>query len=366
MEHETYMRKALELAQKAEGWTSPNPVVGALIVKDGKIIGEGYHKKAGTPHAEIHALSMAGTEAKGSTVYVTLEPCSHYGKTPPCADTLIKAEVAKVVIAMEDPNPKVAGRGINKLIDAGITVVTGILENEARILNEVFIKHITTRLPFVALKSAITLDGKTATKTGSSKWITGSVAREAAHRLRHRYDAILAGIGTIISDDSQLTTRIPGENLKSPIRVVIDSNLRIPEDAKILDTSVAPTLIYTCSPVSIKVERLQQKGVQVIQCPDDHGRVDLLEVLKDLYTRGFTSILVEGGAEINGTFLDKGLWDKLYVFLAPKLVGSHTAPGMFGGAGVSLMKDAITLKHMDIKSLGHDWLITAYPEGKEG
>ncbi|MDD4753376.1 MAG: bifunctional diaminohydroxyphosphoribosylaminopyrimidine deaminase/5-amino-6-(5-phosphoribosylamino)uracil reductase RibD [Desulfitobacteriaceae bacterium] len=366
MTDESYMRKALELAQLADGWTSPNPMVGAVIVRDGKIVGEGYHQKAGTPHAEVHALRMAGKEAKGATLFVTLEPCCHHGRTPPCVDAILDAKVARVVAAMEDPNPQVAGRGLKRLRQNGVEVNTGVLENEARVLNEVFLKRMTASLPFVAVKSALTLDGKIATKTGSSRWITGQEARLKAHRLRHKYDGIVAGIGTILADNPQLTVRIPGENFKNPVRIVIDSSLKIPSDAQVLDQTLASTLIYTARPPAEKVEKLESQGVKVIKCPGPGGRVDLNEALKDMFQRGITSVLVEGGAGINGTLLDGKLIDKMYVFYAPKVVGSHLAPGMFAGSGVSDMKDAVLLDKTNIEIVGSDVLITGYPVYKEG
>jgi diaminohydroxyphosphoribosylaminopyrimidine deaminase/5-amino-6-(5-phosphoribosylamino)uracil reductase len=304
---EELMKRALDLARKGEGWTTPNPMVGAVIVNRGQVVGEGYHQKAGTPHAEIHALNMAGDRVKGGTIYVTLEPCCHFGRTPPCTDALIKAGIAKVVVAMTDPNPQVAGGGLKKLKEAGVEVMTGVLEEEARILNEVFIKHITARRPFVALKSALTLDGKTAAKNGTSQWITGEEAREYVHRLRHKYDAILVGIGTVLADDPLLTTRLPG--LKNPLRVVLDSSLRIPLTARVLDTRTSPTLVFTAVSLeeSAKARKIKEKGGEVISCPGAGSRVDIPEVLKVLYERGITGLLVEGGREVGGSFFDARL-----------------------------------------------------------
>jgi len=357
-----FMKRAMELAGKAEGWTSPNPMVGAVIVKNGRIVGEGFHQKAGTPHAEIHALKMAGREAAGADVYVTLEPCCHYGRTPPCTDALIQAGVARVVVAVTDPNPKVAGGGIKKLREAGIDVVLGMMEQEARLLNEVFFKYIRSPLPFVSVKSAMTLDGKTATKTGSSQWITGLEAREYVHRLRHKHDAVLTGIGTVLADDPQLTARIPGEQLKNPIRVMIDSELKIPLDARVLNTSAVPTLIYsTGRGKSEKAQALRKKGVEVINYAGREGKVDLLKVLQDLRCRGITSILVEGGAGINGALLDLRLIDKLYLFVALKLVGSSLAPGVFGGLGRAEIGDAVTVKNVSLEKVGADFIFTGYP-----
>lgn len=358
------MRRALDLAQRGEGWTAPNPMVGAVIVKDGQVAGEGFHQKAGTPHAEIHALSDAGERAKGATVYVTLEPCCHHGRTPPCTDALIKAEISKVVIAMTDPNPQVAGGGIKQLREAGIEVVTGVLEREAQVLNEVFITQIKFKRPFVALKSALTLDGKTATRTGSSKWITGEDSRDYAHKLRHKYDAILVGIGTVLADDPLLTTRI--SELKNPMRVVIDSSLKIPLNARVLDKETGSAMIFTSSSGEYsKVRRIEEKGIEIIHCPGENGKVDIISVLNVLYGKGVTSILVEGGSEINGTFFDQHLIDKIYLFAAPKLVGSHSASGMIGGLGIEEMKEAVRVEDLTVEKIGEDFLFIGYPKFKE-
>jgi len=365
VDDEKLMRRALGLAQKGEGWTAPNPMVGAVIVNNGHIVGEGFHQKAGTPHAEVHALTCAKERAKGAAIYVTLEPCCHHGRTPPCTDALIRAGVSKVVIAMADPNPKVAGGGIKQLREAGIEVVTGVLEREAKVLNEVFIKHIIFKRPFVALKSALTLDGKTATRTGSSKWITGEDSRLYAHKLRHKYDAILVGIGTVLTDDPLLTTRIPG--LKNPIRIIIDSSLRIPINARVLDSEIGSAIIFTsmspgeCS----KVRWIEEKGVEIIHCPGEGGKVDIVSVLDVLYRKGVTSILVEGGSEINGTFFDRRLIDKIYLFAAPKLVGSHLSSGLIGGLGIGEMKEAVHVEDLTVEKIGEDFLFIGYPKFKE-
>lgn len=365
MNDEFFMDRALELARQADGWTSPNPLVGAVVVRDGRIVGEGYHMKAGTPHAEVHALKMAGSKARGAALYVTLEPCCHHGRTPPCTDAVLKAGITRVVAAMEDPNPVVAGKGLRKLQAAGVEVKTGVLEQESRQLNEVFLKYIVSHEPFIAVKSAVTLDGKIATKTGSSQWITGSEARIMAHRLRHRYDAVLAGIGTVLADDPLLTVRVPGEKLKNPVRVIIDSQLKIPFNAQVLDTGQAPTIIYTAGVNSYKLEVLEDKGVEVVACPGEEGRVDLAAVFRDLGKKGITGVLVEGGGEIHGSIFDRHLADKIYIFMAPKIVGSHRAPGMIGGSGISRMGEAVKIYRRTIEQVGEDLLITGYPCFKE-
>lgn len=365
MTDEELMGRALALARRGEGWTAPNPMVGAVIVKDGWIVGEGFHQKSGTPHAEVHALTHAKEWAKGGTLYVNLEPCCHHGRTPPCTGALIEAGVAKVVVAMTDPNPKVAGGGIKQLREAGIEVVMGVLEQEAKALNEIFIKQITAKRPFVVLKSALTIDGKIATRTGSSKWITGEEARECAHRLRHKYDAILVGIGTVLADDPLLTTRIPG--LKNPLRVIIDSTLKISFDTKVLDTKTSPTIVFTSmsSRECAKARWIEEKGVEIINCPGADGKVDVVSVLNVLYGKGITSVLVEGGSEINGAFFSQRLIDKIYLFTAPKLVGSHLAPGMIGGLGIGEMKEAVALEDLTIEKVGEDFLFTGYPKFEE-
>ncbi|MGZ4107522.1 MAG: bifunctional diaminohydroxyphosphoribosylaminopyrimidine deaminase/5-amino-6-(5-phosphoribosylamino)uracil reductase RibD, partial [Tumebacillaceae bacterium] len=265
MNDQQYMQFALDIASQAKGRTNPNPLVGAVIVKDGRIVGFGAHLKAGEPHAEVHAFRMAGDAAEGATLYVTLEPCSHHGKTPPCADLVVRSKVKRVVVAMQDPNPLVAGRGTTRIREAGIEVEVGVLEAQAKRLNERFIYNITTTLPFVVLKTAMTLDGKIATSTNDSRWITGPQAREAVHRLRDEVDGILVGIGTVLADDPELTTRLPEGGGKNPTRVILDSKLRIEEAAKVLDTSVAPTWIVTGPDVDEqKKQRLLARGVEII------------------------------------------------------------------------------------------------------
>lgn len=356
-----YMKKALELARMAEGWTSPNPMVGAVLVRDGSIVGQGFHQRAGTPHAEVHALAQAGEAAQGATLYVTLEPCSHYGRTPPCVEAILQAKVSRVVAAMTDPNPLVDGSGLARLRESGVAVTTGVLENEARALNEVFVKFVSARLPFVAAKSAITLDGKIATRTGSSKWITSEQARNLGQELRHKYDAVMVGIGTVLADNPQLTYRIPGKKVHQPTRVIIDSHLQIPLESQVIRVVDAPTIIYMANGSREKADLLRQQGIEVVACPGDNGRVDLVGALQDLAQRDITGVMVEGGGGINGALLDRCLVDKMYVFIAPKVVGSHLAPGMFGGRGVAEMQNAIQLDKVTWEQVGPDLLVTGYP-----
>ncbi|HEU4965751.1 MAG TPA: bifunctional diaminohydroxyphosphoribosylaminopyrimidine deaminase/5-amino-6-(5-phosphoribosylamino)uracil reductase RibD [Bacilli bacterium] len=369
MQDQDYMRIALELASMSRGRTNPNPMVGAVLVKDGRIIGQGAHLKAGEPHAEVHAFRMAGEAAEGATLYVTLEPCSHYGRTPPCAELVVKSKVKRVVVAMTDPNPLVAGRGLKMMEDAGIEVEVGVLEDEARRLNERFVWNITEQKPFVVLKTAMTLDGKIAAHTGDSRWVTGPESRAAVHRLRDEVDGIFVGIGTVLADDPELTTRLPtGEVGHHPTRVILDRRLRIPETARVLDVAVAPTIIVTGEEVDAKKrERLQAKGVQVLTAPlADEQRYDLPEVLEGLYKHGITHLLVEGGAQINGAFLQAGLINKIYSFIAPKLIGGGDAPTPIGGSGFAKMSEAVELGEVTVAQYGPDICVIGYPQRKEG
>ncbi|GGO04746.1 diaminohydroxyphosphoribosylaminopyrimidine deaminase [Saccharibacillus kuerlensis] len=355
--HETYMRLALENARSAKGQTAPNPMVGSVIVNEGRIVGIGAHLKPGEPHAEIHALRMAGDHAKGGTIYVTLEPCSHHGRTGPCAEAVVRAGLSRVVIAAPDPNPLVAGRGVKILRDAGIEVIEGVLREESERLNEVFNRYIVSKRPFVTVKSATTLDGKIATRTSSSRWITSAEAREDVHRLRHESGAILVGVQTILHDDSQLTTRLP--NGRNPLRVVLDSTLRIPEDARVITDGEAPTWIFTGSNADpAKRERLEAAGVRVIET--DGERVNLEQVLDTLGSSEISSLLVEGGGQVNASFVEQGLADKLLLYMAPKLVGGKDAPTFLEGLGVGNMDEAFELDDLRVEQLGPDLKFEAY------
>ncbi|WP_027363613.1 bifunctional diaminohydroxyphosphoribosylaminopyrimidine deaminase/5-amino-6-(5-phosphoribosylamino)uracil reductase RibD [Desulfotruncus alcoholivorax] len=357
-----YMELALELAAKALGRTSPNPVVGAVVVKDGRIVGKGYHARAGTPHAEIHALREAGEDAAGATLYVTLEPCCHHGRTGPCTDAVIRAGIKRVVLAMTDPNPLVAGKGAQKLRDAGIEVVCGVREAEARRLNEVFIKYISTGRPYVVLKTAMSLDGKIATAGGESKWITGPRAREHVHLLRDRYDAILVGIGTVLADDPSLTTRLPDREGRDPVRVILDSGAATPPGAKILtQNSQAQTIIVTTGEAPPdKVKRLERAGAVVIKVPGHDEGVSLPDTLRELAGREITSVLVEGGARVNGSFIKEKLVDKVYWYIAPKIIGGGMAPGPVGGPGIQVLNDALQVENIEVYNLGNDICIEGY------
>lgn len=360
IQDQKYMKTALDLAGKALGRTSPNPLVGCVLVKDGQIIGEGYHRQAGTPHAEIHALSAAGEKARGATAYVTLEPCSHFGRTPPCADALIHAGIQRAVLAMRDPNPLVSGQGITRLREAGIKVDVGLMSQEASLLNEVFVKAITTALPFVIYKSALTLDGKIAAESGDSRWVSSEVSRQYVQQLRDRCDVILVGSETVIRDNPALTCRLP--HGRDPIRLIVDGKLRMAEDAQVLRSSRrSPCLIATTQAADPeKLKRLQNlDGVEVWQYTDSQ-HVPLDKLLRDLVRRGWTSVLLEGGGGLAGQLLAEQLVDKIDFFIAPKLIGGN-GPSPLSGLHIERMAAAIPLQDLRINMSAEDIHITAYP-----
>jgi diaminohydroxyphosphoribosylaminopyrimidine deaminase/5-amino-6-(5-phosphoribosylamino)uracil reductase len=366
MTDEQYMRRALALAQEAEGETSPNPMVGCVIVDDdGNIVGEGYHHKAGEPHAEVNALAEAKKLARGATAYVTLEPCAHYGRTGPCCVALARAGIRRVVVACTDPNPLVAGQGLQYLRLQGIEVETGVCEQEALRLNERFLTWISKQRPFITLKYAMTLDGKIAARTGDSKWITGEEARAFAHRLRRQHDAILVGIGTVLEDDPELTCRlVMGKN---PLRVVLDSQLRISLMAQVLNPE-ADTLIITGEAAdAVKVAALSSlPNVEVLRLPLAQGRLPLPMVIAALAERGVTSLLVEGGSAVHGAFKDADLCDRVYAFIAPKLIGGSQAFTPMGGVGSDLIEDGWQLEQVECSALGGDFLLTGLVRREEG
>ena len=338
------------------GRTSPNPMVGALVVRDGQIIGSGYHARAGTPHAEIHALRAAGEMARGATLYVTLEPCCHHGRTGPCSEAVISAGISRVVMAMRDPNPQVAGRGAKRLEEAGIQVVGEVLEDEAKKLNEVFIKYITTGQPFVVMKTAMSMDGKIAAANGESKWITGAASRVRVHRLRDRYDAILVGVGTVLADNPSLTTRLPEGGGKDPVRVILDTRARTPLDARIIkQASVAPAIVVTApgAPPQ-RVRGLLDAGAQIMVIESDDGGLSLPGLLRELGRKEITSLLVEGGAGVNGSFVKEELVDKVYWFIAPKIIGGAAAPGPVGGVGITALSEALEITDILVDRYGDD------------
>ena len=365
MVHEEYMRQALKIAKYADGRTSPNPLVGAVVVKDNRIIGMGWHKKAGTEHAEIHALRQAGESAKGATIYVTLEPCSHYGRTPPCSQALIDAGIKRVVVAMTDPNPLVAGRGLDMLRKAGVEVIEDVLTDEAIRLNEVFLKWITTEMPFVVLKTAMTLDGKIATCTGKSQWITNAVSRQRVHELRDRYDSILVGIGTVLADNPSLTTRLENGQGKNPIRIIVDSKGRTPLDANVVSDGLAPTILAVTEQAPLeKIKAFKNKGIEVL-IVNQGEQVDLKQLMLELGKRKISSVFVEGGAEINYSLVKNQLVDKVYAFVAPKIIGGKTALTPVGGQGIANLENALELENITTEVLQNDILITGYSKKGE-
>ena len=358
-EDEHWMRRVLRLAGKGRGRTSPNPMVGAVIVKDGKVIGEGYHAKAGEAHAEVVALKKAEEEVSGAILYTNLEPCAHYGKTPPCAPQVIEAGIKHVVIGMKDPNPLVSGKGVEILKRAGLDVQVGILEKECRRFNEAYCKYILGKEPFVILKAAATLDGKIATRNGDSKWISGEASRRFVHKLRDQVDGVLIGIGTVLRDDPMLTARIRGG--RDPYRIILDSQLRIPEEAKVIGTSPSKAIIATSALApKEKIEKLEKRGAQILIFDSKEGRIHLKSCLSKLGEFGMMSLLIEGGSQVNGSFLDEGLIDKFLFFLSPKLIGDHQALGIFGGRGVPNLQEAIALKEINTRKIGEDILIEGY------
>ncbi|MFN0221132.1 bifunctional diaminohydroxyphosphoribosylaminopyrimidine deaminase/5-amino-6-(5-phosphoribosylamino)uracil reductase RibD [Paenibacillus sp. KR2-11] len=361
MNDEMYMRLALQLAGAASGQTGVNPVVGCVLVKDGRVVGMGAHLKRGEAHAEIHALTMAGAEAAGSTAYVTLEPCSHHGRTGPCSDRLVREGVKRVVVAAVDPNPLVAGSGLARLRTQGIEVTEGVLTAEAEALNEAFNKYIVTRRPFITVKTASTLDGKTAAAGGDSKWITGEAARGYVHTLRHRHQAILTGVGTVLADDPQLTTRLPVPGL-SPVRIIADSMLRIPLDAKLLQDREAPVILLTTAAApEVRRRELEALGAQVIECGQGPA-VDLDMAMERLGELEIGSVLIEAGGKLAGAFLQHRLADKLVLFFAPKIIGGGAAaPGTFDFDGFRAMRQAIRLDRMKVETFGEDVCFTGYP-----
>jgi diaminohydroxyphosphoribosylaminopyrimidine deaminase/5-amino-6-(5-phosphoribosylamino)uracil reductase len=357
--HEFYMQLAIDNALAMKGQTDPNPLVGSVIVNDNRIVGVGAHLKAGEPHAEIHAIRMAGEKAKGGTIYVTLEPCSHYGRTGPCAVAIVEAGIKKVVIAALDPNPLVAGNGVKILKEAGIEVEAGILEEKSRQMNEVFNKFIVTKMPFVTMKSGITLDGKVASRTNSSKWITSEEARLDVHKLRNENAAILVGVNTVLHDDPELTTRIP--NGRNPLRIVMDSTLKIPMDANLVTDHQAETWIFTSENcATAKKEALESHGIKVFIA--GKTQVDPKELLKILGENLVSSLIIEGGGTINASFLEQGLVDKAIIYVAPKLIGGKDSPSFIGGFGIDQMADAIELEHLTVTPIGPDFKFTGYPK----
>jgi len=361
-EDERYMLRAIELAEGGRGWTSPNPLVGAVIVEAGRIISEGFHEFAGGPHAEVNALENATEDVTGATMYVTLEPCAHQGRTPPCADRVVESGVTRVVMAIKDPNPQVSGAGKRLLREHGLQVDSGPYPEIARRQNEGYLKWITTGLPFVTLKMAMSLDGKVATRTGESKWISSEISRADAHLIRASSDAIMVGIGTVVHDDPRLTART-GRQKPTTTRVVVDSLGRTPLDSHVADTEEAATLVAVSGRAPEEsVRALEERGVEVARM-DDRGKVDLRGLLELLGERGVLNLLVEGGPELTRAMWEAGLVDKLVFYFAPKVIGGCGAPGPVGGTGVDSIDQAYPLTIDAVFAIGPDLKVVAYPGG---
>ena len=375
---ETYMARALALARNGVGWVDPNPLVGAVVVKDGRVIAEGWHARFGGPHAEREAFAHATDTLQGSTLYVTLEPCCHQGKTPPCSDAIIAAGIRRVVIGVRDPNPLVSGQGIAALVKAGISVTEGVLQDECKHLNRIFFQYVSTGLPYVVAKYAMTLDGKMATAQGYSKWITGEQARAHVHTQRHRFAAIMVGIATVLKDDPLLTCRMedahrfglveavasPWQSASSlqlsrdPIRVVVDSTLRIPLDAQVIATArQVPTLVATLSSDKARVAELHKRGCEVLYCQERQGRIDLQDLMEQLGARNVSSVYVEGGPTLHASLFKAGLVQEVHAYVAPKIFGGTEAISPVGGTGVSLPQDAQQAALMQVRRIGADLLL---------
>ena len=355
------MKMALTLAKKGQGYTSPNPMVGAVVVKDGKVEGSGYHQAVGLAHAEVNAIEDAGSQAKGATLYVNLEPCNHTGRTPPCTRKILAAGIRRVVVAMEDPNTK-AGGGAVFLKEHGIEVLTGVCEEPAKKLNEAFIKYVSTKQPFVLLKCAATLDGRIATRTGDSKWVTGEQARKFVHQLRHAVDAILVGVGTIHADDPRLTTRLESDKALDPVRIVLDTHLSISTSARILQLeSNSDTILVTGNEVDPNKKRaLEKNGVRFIKLPVKNDGIELQPLLDRLGKMGITSLLVEGGSRVIASAFRSGIVDKVLFFYAPKILGGDDGIPICQGPGPELMRGCIQVKNIRIQRFDDDVMIEGY------
>ena len=358
-----FMDQAIELARKGIGFVNPNPMVGALIIKNDRILGMGYHEQYGGPHAEVNAFKNATEDVTGATLYVTLEPCNHFGKTPPCTQKIISEKIGRVVVATTDPNPKVNGKGIQQLRDAGIIV--DILKNDiakkATRLNEIYNFYIRTHQPFLAIKSAMTLDGKIATYRGQSRWITNEKSRANVHELRHQYAAIMVGVNTVIADDPSLTDRSDFKYKRHPLRVVVDSAGRTPLYAAVLDTEIAPTLLAVTEKASPKfIAAVEERGVEIMVCPEKDNKVDIRFLVNQLGKMNIDSILLEGGSTLNFSALEAGLVQKVYAFISPKLIGGKEAITPIGGKGYERMEQAITLNISEIHRFDEDIMIEAY------
>ena len=367
------MRRAIELAKKGGGYVHPNPLVGCVVVKDDEIIAEGYHEKYGEFHAERNALTRCKTETKGASLYVTLEPCCHYGKTPPCTEIITEKGIKKVFVGILDPNPLVAGKGVKILQDAGIEVEVGLCENEIREMNKVFLKYITTKRPYVIMKTAMTLDGKIAAYTGDSKWVTNEESRKKVHELRSELAGVVVGIGTVLADDPMLNVRLEGKH-HQPVRIVVDSNLRIPVDSQLVKTAKEYRTIVATTVISTEAERngeisfncrrfldslrsLEMTGVELLECQSNNNHVDINDLMTKLGAMGIDSLLLEGGGTLNAAFLEAGCVDEVWAFIAPKIIGGEGAKTPVSGKGIDKMSDAVNLQNIDIQNINGDILI---------
>lgn len=364
-EDKKYMRMAIDLALNGQGHVNPNPMVGAVIVRDGHVLSSGWHRVYGDLHAERDALSRCVGDPAGATMYVTLEPCCHHGKQPPCTDAIMAAGISRVVAGMGDPNPLVAGHGLEILRRAGIEVSCGLFQNRIRHINRVFVKYITTKRPWVVLKSAMTLDGRIAARTGDSKWVSGEESRRLVHELRGRYSGIVAGIGTAVADDPMLNCRLDG--MRQPVRFIVDSRASLPLDSALVRTAgeYRTVVVHTADAPQQRLEALRSRGVELLECPSvgtaaSQGKVDLSAMMDRIGAMGIDSLLVEGGAELNWSMVAGGLVDEYYIFLAPKIIGGRNAKGPVGGEGFARMAEAVPVKVDSVTPCGTDWLVHGF------
>ena len=364
MDDQHFMQMALDLAIKGEGFTSPNPMVGAIVVKNGKLVGGGFHEVIGGAHAEVNAIDAAGKLAPGATLYVTLEPCNHAGRTPPCTQKILNAGIARVVVAMPDPNENVAGGGLKYLEQHGLEVTSGVCEEQARKQNEAFITYVTTGRPFVIAKCAATLDGRIATRTGDSKWVTGEAARRFVHRLRHAVDAIMVGINTVRKDNPSLTTRLDGREGKDPARIILDTHLSIAPDARVLQQdSAADTILVAGKGVGRSKKTVFEKaGVRVIEAPLKHSQIDIAAVMEQLGAMEISSLLIEGGSQVLASAFSAGIIDKVQFFYAPRILGGDDGIPICSGPGAELMSQSVAIKDIAVHRFGDDVLIEGYVE----
>lgn len=360
--HEHFMKRALKIAEKGWGKTNPNPLVGAVIVKDNEIIAEGFHKALGCAHAEVAALKSACADVRGSTLYVNLEPCSHYGRTPPCVKAIIDSGIKNVVVGMVDPNPKVSGNGIKMLKDADINVTVGVMQSEAEKLNEIFINYITRHKPFVIMKAAMTLDGKIASVAGDSKWVSNEFSRNYVHLIRDRVSSIMVGINTVVKDNPSLTARLESKECTDPVRIIVDSKGRIPLDSNVIQTKTkAGTIIATTALIDkTKENQLIENNVRIIKTAGSNGNVDLRVLMGELYKLEIDSVLLEGGGTLNYSALEAGIVDKVMFFISPKIVGGKDAVSPVEGAGIDLIKNALKIKDINLTQFDDDILIEGY------